>query len=205
MAKITWEDLPATFQDVVTICRCMAVSYCWIDSLCILQNDDGLADDEVKATRLDFAQENSVMAKTYHNSYFTISADLSTHMDSGIFTKSSIDDCRIEVTDDAGDSALIHFRKSIAHSELEETPDLETCGWTFQEYALPHRVLHFGALDTERRCANRHTCECGFLDSERYGIWHHHHYLAKVAKPVPRDRSGALRWWESVVHHYTER
>lgn len=206
MAKIAWDDLPATFQDAVTICRCMAVSYCWIDSLCILQNDDGLTDVEVKATRLDFAPENSIMAKIYYNSHFTISVDLSTHMDSGIFSKSSIDDHRIEVTDDAGDSAEIYFRQSINHFR-DEISDLETRGWTFQEFSLPRRMLHFGAFDIEWRCANRHSCECGELDYERteQSLWHHHHHLAKVATPVPHDPSGALRWWESVVHHYTER
>ncbi|KAI7785027.1 hypothetical protein LA080_008426 [Diaporthe eres] len=127
-------------------------------------------------------------------------------MDSGIFSTSSIDDHRIEVTDDAGDSAEIYFRQSINHFR-DEIPDLETRGWTFQEFPLPRRMLHFGAFDIEWRCANRHTCECGELDYERteQSLWHHHHYLAKVAMPVPHDPSGALRWWESVVYHYTER
>lgn len=204
MAKITWDDLPATFRDAVTICRSMEVSYCWIDSLCILQNEDGLTDDEVEATRLDFARENSVMAKTYYNSHFTISADLSTHMDSGIFSKQRIDDHWIEVTDDDGDSAAIYFRRFLHHFEYE-IPDLETRGWTFQEFSLPRRMLHFGAFDIEWRCTNRHTCGCGELDHERTGLWHHHHYLAKVAKPVPHDLQGAVRWWETIVHYYTER
>lgn len=206
MSKITWDDLPATFRDAVTICRSMEVSYCWIDSLCILQNEDCLTDDEVEATRLDFARENSVMAKTYYNSHFTISADLSTHMDSGIFSKQRIDDHRIEVTDDDGDSAAIYFRRFIHHFE-HEIPDLETRGWTFQEFALPRRMLHFGAFDIEWRCINRHTCECGQLDTRRNKkfLWHHHHDLAKVATPVPHGLKGALRWWQTVVGHYTNR
>lgn len=206
MSKITWDDLPATFQDAVTICRSMEVSYCWIDSLCILQNEDGLTDGEVEATKLDFAQENAVMAKTYYNSYFTISADLSTHMDSGIFSTSTIYDHRIEVPDDTGDTAAIYVREYIDHGR-DEIPDLETRGWTFQEFSLPRRMLHFGASDIEWRCTNRHTCECGQLDHGRTGpgIRHRHNYLAEVATAVPYDLEGALRWWETVVHHYTER
>lgn len=206
MAEIKWDDLPATFQDFVTICRNMAVSYCWIDTLCILQSDDGLTDDEVRATRLDFAQENSIMASTYYNSHFTVSADLSTNMDSGIFSKSRIDDHRVDVTDDAGGNAAIYFRQTTNHHG-EKIPDLETRGWTFQEFSLPRRLLHFGPFDIEWRCANLHTCECGQLDRVRtsQSHWHRHHHLAEVAEPVPHDLSGALRWWESVVHHYTER
>lgn len=205
-AKIAWNDLPATFQDAVTICRNMAVSYCWIDSLCILQSDDGLTDDELEATRLDFAQENSVMAKIYYNSHFTISADISTHMDSGIFSKSRTHDHWVEAIDDADESAKIYFRKTTNHFR-ERIPDIETRGWTFQEFSLPRRVLHFGPFDIEWRCANRLTCECSQLDCELIpqSSWHRHHFLAEVAEPVPHDSPSALRWWESVVHHYTER
>lgn len=206
MTKIKWNDLPVTFQDAVTICRRMAVSYCWIDSLCILQNEDGLTGDEVEATRLDFAQQNSEMARTYYNSHFTISADISTHMNSGIFSKSSIDDHRIEVIDDAGDSAAIYIRQPLNHLN-DETQDLETRGWTFQEFSLPRRMLHFGTFDIEWRCTKRHTCECAQLEYERGSQppWHRHHRLANVARPAPSDLPGAIKWWEAVVHLYMER
>lgn len=205
MTKIKWEDLPATFQDAVTICRRMAVCYCWIDSLCILQNEDGLTDDEVEATRLDFAQQNSEMARVYYNSHFTISADISTHMNSGIFSKSSIVDQRIEVIDDDGDSAAVYVRHPVHH--FSGILDLETRGWTFQEFSLPRRMLHFGPVDIEWRCTNRHTCECGGMDSGPgfQKKWHHHHYLAEVARPVPRDLPQAVKWWEAVVHFYMKR
>lgn len=206
MTKITWDGLPATFQDAVTICRRMGVDYCWIDSLCILQNADGLTADEIEATKLDFAQENSVMANTYHNSHFTISADLSTHMDSGIFSKSLINDYRIVVTDDAGDHAALCFRQSTNHQH-EEEPDLETRGWTFQEVVLARRVLHFGAFDIEWRCADRHACECGqlYIEKDSSARWHRHHHLAEVARPVPHSPGSALNWWASVVENYTKR
>lgn len=206
MVKINWDDLPATFQDAVAVCRSMEVTYLWIDSLCILQDFDGIEFDELEATKQDFARENSVMARTYQNSHFTISADLSSHMDSGIFSTLPIDDHRIEVTADDGSSAFLYIRQCVNHFG-DETIDLETRGWTFQEFLLPLRVLHFGEFDIEWRCKSHLTCECGQLDRERSGqaSWHRHHFIDEAAKPVPEDLEGALRWWETAIHFYTSR
>lgn len=55
---IMWDELPRTFQDAVIICRHMSVKYLWIDSLYILQEYDGMSDEEAKETKADFAQEN---------------------------------------------------------------------------------------------------------------------------------------------------
>ncbi|EXK77507.1 hypothetical protein FOQG_17790 [Fusarium oxysporum f. sp. raphani 54005] len=108
MDEINWHDLPATFQDAVTVCRSMDIRYLWIDSLCILQHFDDITPDELETTGQDFAQENSTMSRTYQNSHFTISADLSTHMDSGIFSKHPVDEHRVEVTTDDGNRAFLY-------------------------------------------------------------------------------------------------
>lgn len=206
LVKINWDDLPATFQDAVTVCRSMQVDYLWIDSLCILQDFDGIGDNELEATKQDFGHENSVMSRTYQNSQFTISADLSTHMDSGIFSKQPIDDHQIQVIADDGSIANLYIRECVNHYGDEEV-DLETRGWTFQEFLLPSRVLHFGEFDIEWRCKTRLTCECGHLDVEQaqQSSWHRHHFIHEAAKPVPGDSKGALEWWETVVHSYTSR
>ncbi|KAF4993164.1 hypothetical protein FGRMN_6649 [Fusarium graminum] len=206
MNKIEWHELPATFQDVVTVCRSMGIEYLWIDSLCILQSFPDITPDELDTTGQDFAQENSTMARTYQNSHFTISADLATYMDSGIFSKFPIDEHEIEVTTDDGDRALLYVRLDVNH-HAEEIPSLETRGWVLQEFLLPPRVIHFGAFDIEWRCKTRLTCECVHLDREptHQSRWHRHHFIEEATNPPPNDPSGALSWWEKVVHHYTSR
>jgi hypothetical protein len=220
MSVIRWDDLPATFQDAVMICRKLGAWYCWIDSLSILQADDRLLDDEIHATRLDFARENSLMAQTYRNSYFTISAEFSTHIDSGIFSK-PLAHRSLPVTDDAGASATLCFRQSVRY-HAEGVTELETRGWALQEAMLPRRVLRFGAFDVGWRCARRQTCECGSLGRQEPPLWddggggcwppaspprwHLHRLLAELATtPVPRKQSAALVWWETVVHLYAAR
>jgi hypothetical protein len=207
MDEIKWHDLPATFQDAVTVCRSMDVKYLWIDSLCILQNFAGITPDELEATGQDFAQENSAMAKTYQNSHFTISADLSTHMDSGMFSKYPVGEHKMEVTTDDGHRAFLYIRQGNINHYERDVPDLETRGWTLQEFLLPPRVLHFGAFDLEWRCKTRITCGCGHLDLKetRQASWHRHHFIEESTKPPPDDAEGALIWWEQVVNNYTSR
>jgi hypothetical protein len=206
MDEINWHDLPATFQDAVTVCRSMDIRYLWIDSLCILQHFDDITPDELETTGQDFAQENSTMSRTYQNSHFTISADLSTHMDSGIFSKHPVDEHRVEVTTDDGNRAFLYIRQDVNHYG-DKTPSLERRGWTLQEFLLPPRVLHFGVFDIEWRCKTRLTCECGHLDREHppQASWHRHHFIEEATKHPPDDPEGALRWWEQVVHNYTSR
>ncbi|KAF5246390.1 hypothetical protein FANTH_6906 [Fusarium anthophilum] len=206
MSKIEWESLPATFKDAVTVCRSMDVKYLWIDSLCILQSFAEITPSELEATRHDFAQENSNMARTYQNSHFTISADLSDHMDSGFFSRDPVHEYTKDVTTDKGRVASVYIRRPIDHYR-EDVPNLETRGWTLQEFLLPPRVLHFGNFDITWRCKTRITCECGHLDRQkrRQAAWHRYHFIEDAARPPPDDSERALEWWEQVVHEYTSR
>lgn len=36
--KVSFNELPKTFQDAVTACKALGIDYIWIDSLCILQD-----------------------------------------------------------------------------------------------------------------------------------------------------------------------
>ncbi|KAG5787668.1 hypothetical protein H9Q69_013266 [Fusarium xylarioides] len=206
MNSIEWESLPAKYKDAVTVCRSMNVKYLWIDSLCILQSFAGITPSELEATRHDFALENSNMARTYQNSHFTISADLSDHMDSGFFSRFPVDEYKKDVITDRGSAASLYIRRHINHYQ-DHTPSLETRGWTLQEFLLPPRVLHFGAFDIAWRCKARITCECRNLDLNRRRQlpWHRFHLIEDATRLPPDDPEKILEWWEQVVHEYTSR
>jgi hypothetical protein len=72
MKRIRLGDLPATFKLAIELTRVLQVPYLWIDSLCIVQDDD-----------LDWETEASKMGQVYANSYLTISALCSTDDSSG--------------------------------------------------------------------------------------------------------------------------
>jgi hypothetical protein len=60
--------LPPAFRDAIVIARRLDVRYLWIDSLCIIQDD-----------QLDWQTESAKMSTIYQHALLTISAALSGH------------------------------------------------------------------------------------------------------------------------------
>jgi hypothetical protein len=54
MVEIPWQCLPQTFQDSISICVDLSIQYLWIDSLCIVQDDE-----------MEWRQESAVMGSIY--------------------------------------------------------------------------------------------------------------------------------------------
>src|SRR2546423_3103415 len=70
---------PKTFQDAIFCARQFGIRWVWIDTLCIIQDDE-----------TDWIRESARMGSVYANAYLTISAAASTDDSSGIFP--SVDD-----------------------------------------------------------------------------------------------------------------
>ncbi|PVH84401.1 HET-domain-containing protein, partial [Cadophora sp. DSE1049] len=64
--EILYEDLPATFQNAVTVCHTLDIRYLWIETLCIIQLGDP-----------DWDIESAKMCDYYGNAYLTISGTCS--------------------------------------------------------------------------------------------------------------------------------
>lgn len=60
---IPWKNLPKTFQDAIQFSRQLYVRHLWIDSLCIIQDDEG-----------DWAEESAKMASIYSGAILTLAA-----------------------------------------------------------------------------------------------------------------------------------
>ncbi|KAI1103555.1 HET-domain-containing protein [Jackrogersella minutella] len=59
--QINFSELPATFQDAVTVAQELGLSYVWIDSLCIVQDD-----------KTDWQQEAALMGSVYNRAFVVI-------------------------------------------------------------------------------------------------------------------------------------
>ncbi|KAJ2982832.1 hypothetical protein NUW58_g6358 [Xylaria curta] len=57
--NVPWESLPKTFQDVILVARGIDVEYVWIDSLCIIQDDE--QDWETEAAKMSLIYEGALM------------------------------------------------------------------------------------------------------------------------------------------------
>ncbi|KAF5872954.1 putative het domain-containing protein [Botrytis fragariae] len=60
---IAWKTLPLTFRDAISIVRALGIRHIWIDSLCIVQDDQD-----------DWEKEAARMAIVYSNSYLNLAA-----------------------------------------------------------------------------------------------------------------------------------
>ena len=153
-------ELPKTFQDAVTIACRLAVRYLWIDSLCIVQNDAGLA---------DWLQEATRMLEVYSNAVCNISAAGSSDSSQGLFYQrnpatlyhNQLDLCldperwveeappltKYVVTD------FTFWQKRLAQAPLHQR------GWVVQERLLARCVIHFGRDQLFWECQELDACE----------------------------------------------
>lgn len=142
-------SMPQTFRDVLPLVRRLGISYLWIDSLCILQDDN-----------YDWHREAAAMSSVYQNSWLTIAATASSNSNEGLY----------RVLDKYHYSARLKELRSI-RLNLEHPFDgkpwetktfpLLSRGWAFQERLLPPRVVHFTQHELIFECREGFWCECG--------------------------------------------
>lgn len=151
--------LPAAIQDATSVCRRMGVRYLWVDTLCILQDEDDLADWE---------RESTLMGKVYENSLLNLSALAAADTEHSIFaardpltvghvqvhTKlkwdvlelgDTVNECRLVDTD--------FWKTSVLSTHLNRR------SWVMQERLLPVRVLYFGHHQLLWECASLKAAE----------------------------------------------
>jgi len=153
--KIDFSSLPRTFQDAIKVTRSLTIRYIWIDSLCIIQDDER-----------DWEVESSKMAAVFEGSHLTLSASAAAHSGAGCWRpfKTSL---RFEFR------GIKYFARIACDEHFEAVgPDgrknvapLAQRGWAFQESLLSRRVLHFGMHQLGWKCITRHTSEDGTKDS----------------------------------------
>lgn len=178
MKEISWESIPATFQDAIRISKKIGIQYIWIDSLCIIQ-------DSVK----DWETESSKMADIYRNSYVTIAGASSKDSRAGLHLNTPRQaGPMLTGTTSSGKPYSIRVQYSILpFSRIDKyTPKdgiqhpispttgvrddiggafgafpLLTRGWVFQERLLSPRFLQFGKDELLWDCKESRLCECG--------------------------------------------
>jgi hypothetical protein len=159
---IDWKLLPKTFQDAIIITRKLKVRYIWIDSICIIQDDEE-----------DWRSEAAKMAGIYAGALLTISATAAEHDDQGFISTARewMDGTKISVRTKEEVPYDIYVRHKIPHHPdfSPGIPDddykpnairLLSRGWVYQERLLSSRLLRFDKLEMVWECKQNTTCEC---------------------------------------------
>lgn len=154
------EELPQTFRDAVAVTRSCAISYLWIDSLCIRQDDTE-----------DWATESLQMHKVYKNSYLNISADWGDNSSTGLFQQRdplthSLAPLRLHSNISElfgqrghGDEVIFQLFSHFMWRDNVEESHISTRGWVLQERYLSPRVLHFGQRQLFWECRQSQVSE----------------------------------------------
>ncbi|KAF2203010.1 HET-domain-containing protein [Delitschia confertaspora ATCC 74209] len=149
--------LPRTFQDAVIFTRKLSIRYLWIDSLCIIQDDDN-----------DWKSQAALMADIYKNGLITLAASASSGPDSGLFTSPDPQHLHRQLYDLTGNSDHkgIFYRVPLKHNRRDHP--LLSRAWVFQERLLSPCFLHFGRNELLFECGQSSFCECGHLSYNWY-------------------------------------
>jgi hypothetical protein len=138
-------DLPKTFQDAVRVTRELGKQFLWIDSLCIIQNDE--RDWNVEAKRME---------DIFSSSYCTIAASSAKSGKEGFLNRKSIR--YVQVQDFSGMGIYVCNDIDDFDRDVEKGP-LNQRAWVLQERVLSSRIIHFTSNLTYWECGDGVRCE----------------------------------------------
>lgn len=138
-------NLPRTFQDAIWITQRLSVRYLWIDSLCIVQDNNE-----------DWEYESRLMEQVYSSACATIAATSASGTSSG-FLNSHRGRKYVRMAK-GGASYFVCDAIDNFHDDVEQA-DLNTRGWVLQERALSRRTIHFAKRQCYWECGGGVRCE----------------------------------------------
>ena len=148
LKDIPYSKLPKTFQDAISAARFLGVYYIWIDSLCIIQGEESLADWKHEAAKMD---------KVYSHSMLNISATGASDGSKGLFFPRSADATELlEIELDHPIRLKFSQKYTLLDYDywkrLVLDEPLIRRAWVVQERLLAPRVLHFGSKQVFWEC-----------------------------------------------------
>ncbi|KAI3326688.1 heterokaryon incompatibility protein-domain-containing protein [Xylariaceae sp. AK1471] len=147
--SINFDCLPKTFQHAVTVTRNLGIQYLWIDSLCIIQDDEE-----------DWKRESNRMESVFANAYCTIAATSSEDSWAGFLDRPSVGPS-VKLVDGSADPPFHVYANEVGgsfDSDLKNG-ELNRRAWVLQERALSPRTIHFTSGYTYWECGSVVRCE----------------------------------------------
>ncbi|KAM7199739.1 Heterokaryon incompatibility protein (HET) domain containing protein [Naviculisporaceae sp. PSN 640] len=162
---ISVEDFPNTLKDAIRVTQALNIRYLWVDTLCIIQGNDG-----------DFDTEAKRMEMVYSMAYLVIAASRATGTSDGFLSprpsrryailpaKPISEDGRHgnrqSGREDKLDNSVTYLCEAIDdfQKDVIDGP-LSKRGWVLQERALARRTIYFTHSQTYFECGAGVRCE----------------------------------------------
>lgn len=173
------QKLCKTFREAIIVTRALGFHYLWIDSLCIIQDDEE-----------DWRQESALMSRVYGNAVVNIAATSALDGSMGLFFDRDVR--RASRTCVVTNTSEIYelMDKTVYIRCIAEAP-LSSRAWIFQERYLAKRTLHFTTEQVFCECRCKTVCE-----SWPKGILKMLLDSARMAFPTTRDEPDG--WFQAV-------
>jgi Heterokaryon incompatibility protein (HET) len=148
MTGIPLSSLPKTFLDAIVVTKALGLRYLWIDSLCIIQDNED-----------DWLAESKTMGTLYERAVITLAASTAPDSTYGLFLERPYSELQVPsvqlpfirrdttsgVQEVLGHYSIgIEWRQEPFMTQIDpmETP-LSKQGWATQEWILSRRIVHF--------------------------------------------------------------
>jgi hypothetical protein len=145
--RVPIDVLCKTFQDAIIVTQALGLEYLWIDSLCIIQDDEH-----------DWDQESATMADVYGNAVVNIAATNAIDGSVGLFVERSTVRASKQIVQTNTDQTYVIQDIYMGSRCLDRTP-LSQRAWAFQERYLARRTIHFTAEQIFCECRYDTVCE----------------------------------------------
>jgi hypothetical protein len=203
------EELPKTFQHAVEVCRQIGIDYLWIDSLCIIQEQE---------SQEDWAKEAPRMGFVYGNSTLTISAAAAADSTQGCFQERFglfFWPCPVVMFGRACYVSRYPTYKERYYGdpgELDRSIPLFQRAWVLQEQALSRRSIIFSKNQLVWRCPTLSTNEKFPLGTPHMpsivtdNLRLIHCIINGITSLIPKSlRFGIYTCWYKIVEDFTSR
>jgi hypothetical protein len=151
LEEIPCGNLPKTILDAFKVTLELGLQYIWIDSLCIIQDNQN-----------DVQREIAKMLDIYMNSEVTISAASTSHCNQGFLeerhgTHDGVFYLPLRVDEDTMGSILISRDSVSEHPwDVQNEQPINKRGWTLQEAFITPRLLIFTGFNMIWRCQTKY-------------------------------------------------
>lgn len=143
---VDFEALPKSFQDAIRVTRALGIQYLWIDSLCIIQDDED-----------DWAAEAGKMEDVFSEAYCTIAASSAESSLAGFLGGRKSRDV-IGISTPGGEPLYLAEYIDDFCQDVENSV-LSTRGWVLQERTLSRRTIYFTSTQVYWECDKGVVCE----------------------------------------------
>ena len=201
---IKYDSLSKTIQDAVYVVRELGIQYLWVDSLCIIQDDEE-----------DWSREAKKMALVYEGAYLTIAATAAKDGTQGLFTPrtpQNLVEIPCNPTDPTSGSMYIGRKDRKAEVEVFTGP-LNSRAWVLQERLFSRRTIHFASdqlywecdkdlwAEDNKSITDPRGEEFQFIPTRSLLCYNLSCYLGKTQKPLPEAATKKNAWGKPEDFH----